>query len=57
MLSMWLKASHRFMLQTVIYICVESFILFSYDRRHCFQSGNILKTEGGQIHLNLVTAL
>ena len=25
------------------------------DRHHCFKSGNIPKTEGGQTHLNLET--
>ena len=27
------------------------------DRHHCFKSGNIPKTEGGQIHLIFVTVL
>ena len=27
------------------------------DRQHCFKSGNIHKTEGVQIHLNIETAL
>ena len=27
------------------------------DRHHCFESGDIHKTDGGQIHLNFLTVL
>ena len=32
-------------------------VIINSDRHHCFNSGNIKKTEGGQIHLNFMTIL
>ena len=41
----------------VIIIVVTNRHGYDSDRHHCFKSGDIPKTEGGQINLNVVTAL
>ena len=37
-------------------LCFE-LAIFMTDGHHCFMSGNIAKTEGGQIHLNFIMVM